>query len=145
MQEVTNSGEPQGDQSLKAELAAARETIRKQGEEVARLQRRLEGERLGQDLRDGLMLAANVSAITAPMTHSRLLDMVVQVAAHVISAQAASLFLIDEATEELIFEVALGQKADEIKKYRIPLGHGIAGLVAVSGQPIAISNAQQDP
>src|SRR5207245_1557500 len=52
---------------------------------------------------------------------------------------------INEETHELIFEVALGQKAQEVKKFAIPLGHGIAGLVAVSGQPMAISDAQRDP
>ena len=68
-----------------------------------------------------------------------------ETAAHVIPSRAASLFLIDEATEELVFEVALGSKADEVKKFRIPLGHGIAGLVAVSGQPMAVSDAAEDP
>jgi GAF domain-containing protein len=63
----------------------------------------------------------------------------------VIFARAAALFLVDEEAEELIFEVALGSKAEEVKKFRVPLGHGIAGLVAVSGQPMAISNAENDP
>ena len=41
--------------------------------------------------------------------------------------------------------MALGSKAKEVRKFRIPLGHGIAGLVAVSGQPMAISDAKSDP
>jgi GAF domain-containing protein len=32
-----------------------------------------------------------------------------------------------------------------VRKFRIPLGHGIAGLVAVSGQPMAVSDAKSDP
>src|SRR5205823_552051 len=40
---------------------------------------------------------------------------------------------------ELVFEIALGQKADEVKKFRVPLGHGIAGHVAATGQPTATS------
>ena len=54
--------------------------------------------------------------------------MIVEAAAQVISARAASLFLVNEETQELIFEVALGQKAQEVKKFSVPLGHGIAGL-----------------
>jgi GAF domain-containing protein len=69
----------------------------------------------------------------------------VQTAASVIPSRAAALFLVDRETEELIFEVALGQKADKVRKFRVPLGHGIAGLVAVSGQPMAISDAESDP
>ncbi len=62
-----------------------------------------------------------------------------------ISARAAALFLLDEEAQELVFEVALGSKAEEVKKHRVPLGSGIAGLVALSGQPLAVSDASSDP
>lgn len=120
------------------ELAQARE-------EISRLKHRLADERFAEDLRDALTLAATAGSISSPVTHSRLLQMIVETAAHVIPSRAAALFLIDEETEELVFEVALGSKADEVKKFRIPLGHGIAGLVAVSGQPMAVSEAAEDP
>jgi GAF domain-containing protein len=32
-----------------------------------------------------------------------------------------------------------------VKHFRVPLGHGVAGLVALSGQPMAISDAASDP
>jgi len=67
--------------------------------------------------------------------------MIVETAAQVITSQAASLFLIDDEHQELVFEVALGQKASEVKKFRVPLGHGIAGHVAATGQPTATSGA----
>ena len=126
-------------------LARAQETIARQAEEIERLRRRLTDERFAEDLREALTLAAAAGTIAAPMTHSRLLEMIVETAAHVISARAASLFLIDEETQELVFEVALGSKAEEVRKFRVPLGHGIAGLVAVSGQPMAVSDAERDP
>lgn len=125
--------------------AQARETIERQREELERLRRRISDERLAEDLRDALTLAAAAGTIASPVTHTRLLEMIVETAAHVIFARAAALFLVDEEAEELIFEVALGSKAEEVKKFRVPLGHGIAGLVAVSGQPMAISNAENDP
>ena len=56
-----------------------------------------------------------------------------------------SLFVLDEDHEELVFQVALGEKAETIKNFRVPLGRGIAGYVAVTGQPIAIADASQDP
>jgi GAF domain-containing protein len=126
-------------------LASAQETITQQAEEIERLRRRLANERLAEDLREALTLAAAAGTIASPVTHSRLLEMIVETAAHVISARAAALFLIDEEAEELVFEVALGSKAEEAKKFRVPLGHGIAGLVAVSGQPMAVSDAESDP
>ena len=61
-----------------------------------------------------------------------------------IGAHAGALFLVDEDGDELIFEVAIGPKAAEVKRFRVPLGHGIAGLVAVTGQPMAVANARED-
>ena len=126
-------------------LAVAQETIRRQAEEIGVLKRRLEEERLAEDLREALTQAAAAAVIASPVSHSRLLEMIVETAANVIFARSAALFLIDEEAQELTFEVALGPKAKEVKELRVPLGHGVAGLVAVSGQPMAVSDAQSDP
>ena len=126
------------------ELLQLRQTIARQNDEIARLQSRLEDERTAQDLKDALTMAAATSKLSAPVSQGRLLEMIVATAAQVISSNAASLLLIDEAAQDLVFEIALGQKADDVKKFHVPLGHGIAGLVAVTGQPMAISNAQND-
>ena len=126
-------------------LARAQETIAWQAEEIERLRYRLADELFVEDLREALALATSAGAIASPVSHPRLLEMIVETAAHVIFARAAALFLVDEEAQELIFEVALGSKAEEVRQFRIPLGHGIAGLVAVSGQPMAISDAASDP
>lgn len=126
-------------------LHMARETIARQAAEIERLQRELNSERFAGLLRQALTLTATVSRIGSPVSHARLLEMIVEVAAQVISARAASLFLINRQTQELTFEVALGQKAEAVRKFTVPMGHGIAGLVAVSGQPLAVSDASKDP
>lgn len=119
-------------------------TITEYEAEIARLRGRLETEHFVADLRQALNLAVVANTVATPVTHQRLLEMIVEVAAQVIKAQAAALFLIDEESNELVFEVALGSRASEVKKFRVPLGHGVAGLVAVTGQPLAISKADQD-
>ncbi len=90
-------------------------------------------------------MAAIAGTVGAPVSRNELLDMIVETAAYLIDAQAASLLLVDRATEELVFEVTLGQAASEVKKLRVPLGHGIAGMVAVTGQPTATAGGQHDP
>jgi GAF domain-containing protein len=120
------------------ELARARE-------EISRLKRRLADERFAEDLKEALTVAAAAGVIASPVEHSRLLEMIVQTAAAVIPSRSAALFLVDEEAEELVFEVALGPEAETVRKFRVPLGHGIAGLVAVSGQPMAVSDAASDP
>lgn len=101
-------------------------------------------ERLAARLRETLTKAATATTIAAPSSHSNLLQMIMETAAGVISARAGALFLVDEATQELRFEVALGERAEALRDIRLPLGHGIAGGVALSGQPMAVSNVQED-
>ena len=127
------------------ELTRLRETVARQEVEIARLMGRVADDRFAEELREALSLTAAADALSAPVPQSRLLEMIVETAAHLITSRGAALFLIDEAAQELVFEVALGDKAAEVKKFRVPLGTGIAGLVAVTGQPMAISDAQSDP
>lgn len=113
--------------------------------ETARLRARLADDRLAEDLRAVLTEAGAAGTLTAPTAHTDLLDSIVATAAHVLRAKAASLFLIDEDAEELVFEVALGEKAAAVKKFRLPLGQGIAGFTAATGQAIAVADVQKDP
>jgi GAF domain-containing protein len=121
------------------DLAEARAIIDRQAKEIERLQRQAGDTRLAEELRSVLVRSALAGTIAAPVTHSRLLEMIVETAAQVINSQAASLFLVDEEHRELVFEIALGQKAEEVRKFRVPLGYGIAGHVAATGQPTATS------
>lgn len=77
--------------------------------------------------------------------YSRLLESIVASAAQAIGARYGSLFLIDEDTQELVFEVSLRERLEDLRSFRVPLGQGIAGLVAVSAQPIAVSDVRSDP
>ena len=126
------------------ELAEARAVIARQAEEIERLRRRLADERLAEELRNVLTLVATAGTIATSVPHARLLEMIVETAADVIGARAGALFIVDEGGDELIFEVAIGPKAAEVKRFRVPIGHGIAGLVALTGQPMAVANARED-
>lgn len=125
-------------------LEEARAIIEQQTSEIARLRRRVDDDRLVDELREAVRLSVTASAIATPVSHASLLDMIVATAADIIGANAAALFMIDREREDLVFEVALGEKADEVKKFRVPLGHGVAGLVALTGQPMAVSDTTTD-
>jgi GAF domain-containing protein len=126
-------------------LAEAQATIARQANELERLQRRLEDERFAEELRGVLVLAAAAGTIASPVTHARLLQLIVETAADEIGARDGAVCLVDETHNELTFEVAIGPKAADVKRIRVPLGQGVAGLVAVSGQAIAIADAGRDP
>jgi hypothetical protein len=102
-------------------------------------------EQAWRQLRRALTRAAVASSMVPSRSHSELLELIVSTAAHVLNASHGSLFLVDEPTQELVFEVALGEPIDEFKKLRLPLGHGIAGMVAVTGQAMAITDVADDP
>lgn len=131
-------------EKLKDELARVQEALGQRDQELETLKKQLEREQFARELSKVLAYSTISNIILSPFTHSRLLEMVVSTAMQVISALSGSLFLIDEETQDLTFEIALGPSAQEAKKFRVPLGHGIAGMVAMTGQPMAIADAQQD-
>jgi Nif-specific regulatory protein len=74
----------------------------------------------------------------------QLLELIIASAARVMQAKAASLLLVDRKTKTLFFQVATGEKKDEVKEYRVKIGQGIAGHVAQTGEPLLIPNVRQD-
>ena len=58
--------------------------------------------------------------------------------------EAASMLLLDTETNELYFEVALGEKQNEVQSIRIEAGKGIAGHVARTGVPLIVKDVQND-
>lgn len=69
----------------------------------------------------------------------------IDAAMQLMDAEAASLLLLDEKTGELYFEVALGEKGEEIREIRLKPGQGIAGHVAQTGEAVIVNDVQQDP
>ncbi len=113
--------------------------------EVARLRAQLEDARLVTELRARLAQVGATGTLSVPTEHAALLELIVQAAMHVLRAQAGSLYLVDEDEQALVWEVALGERAAGLVGQRIPLGQGVAGWVAATGQAIAVADVQQDP
>jgi GAF domain-containing protein len=80
-----------------------------------------------------------------PRTDQALLESVVETAARILNAKAASIALVDEQAQELEFRVSFDQSGGHsVIGMRLPINQGIAGQVAMTGQPMAVSNVQQD-
>ena len=62
-----------------------------------------------------------------------------------LGADASSVMLVDEASQTLRWEVALGAGAGRLRSLSVPLGEGISGHVAATGEPVRIADAQTDP
>jgi hypothetical protein len=63
---------------MDAEDGAREEALAWAQEEISRLERRLSDERFAEELKDALTLAVAAGQISAPVTHSRLLEMIVE-------------------------------------------------------------------
>jgi diguanylate cyclase (GGDEF)-like protein len=83
--------------------------------------------------------------LTSTLNLNEILELIMSKVSQLIEAQNWSLFLIDERTNELTFEVVVGIDKELIKNMRIPIGQGIAGIVAQTGEPLFIADAQNDP
>ena len=75
----------------------------------------------------------------------KLLELIIESAAQVVQAKAASLLLVENKTNTLFFQVATGEKKEEVKEYRVKMGQGIAGHVAQTGEPLLIADVANDP
>lgn len=74
-----------------------------------------------------------------------LLAAIVEVARSIFGAKASSILLLDEETEELVFEAVVGEGEDTLLGTRFPAGKGIAGWVLATQTPLVIEDVQQDP
>ena len=79
-----------------------------------------------------------------PQSNNDLLKSIVEAAARILNAAAASIILVNEKEQVLEFKVAHGSSSSDLVGQKIPLGKGIAGYVVMTGQPLAISNVRQD-
>ena len=73
-----------------------------------------------------------------------LLQSIVQFARPIFPARAASVFLLDEEADELVFEAVAGEGASELVGRRFPSSTGIAGWVLVTRQPLVVDDLSED-
>ena len=56
-----------------------------------------------------------------------------------------SLLMVDEAQHNLYYAIAVGEDTNSLKGLRVPLGQGIAGWVASTGNPLVVPDVTLDP
>lgn len=95
---------------------------------------------------DGDLRAAVAAGVLgAEGLYAQLLRSVVEVARAIFGAKASSVFLLDEATDELVFAAVAGEGEEHLVGTRIPSSTGIAGWVLVTRQPLVLEDLQNDP
>jgi GAF domain-containing protein len=94
---------------------------------------------------DGFRAAVAAGVMGADDAYRALLQSVADVARSIFGAEAASIFLLDEEADELVFEAVSGKGERSLVGMRIPSSTGIAGWTLVTRQPLVIEDLTQDP
>ena len=71
--------------------------------------------------------------------------MIMSSAKELCRAEACSVALIDEESGDLVLEVAVGEKSEDVQQQRIPSGKGIAGRVVETGEALAVNSVEASP
>ncbi len=92
---------------------------------------------------DKLNLLVEASkTVNSTINSDELLEIILGAASTSIMADRGTLYLVDPITKELWSKVAIGEGLVEI---RMPMGKGLAGYVAKTGETVNIADAYRDP
>jgi GAF domain-containing protein len=94
---------------------------------------------------DRLRAAVSAGVMSSDESYRALLQSIVEVARAIFSAKASSITLLDEETDELVFEAVAGEGADTLVGTRFPSSTGVAGWTLTTRQPLVIEDVSQDP
>jgi sigma-B regulation protein RsbU (phosphoserine phosphatase) len=82
--------------------------------------------------------------ITSSLELDEVLTRAMDLSREVMEADACSLMLLDEEAGELVFRVALSDVGEKFRERRLPVGQGVGGWVAATGEPALIPDAYDD-
>jgi len=84
-------------------------------------------------------------ALTSSLSLDEVLTLIMEKVKLLLTAKSWSLLLVDELTDELVFEIVVSEIASRLKGKRIPRSEGIAGWVALNGESLLIPDVSRDP
>ncbi len=83
-------------------------------------------------------------SLTSTLEIRPLLKQILDSAIDILNCEAGSLFLVDEGTGEIVFEVVAGPVAGVLIGTRLPPGTGLVGKAVDSGKPVIANNVHRD-
>ncbi len=83
--------------------------------------------------------------VTSTLDLDEVLRLAMQGINQIIEAEAGSLLLLDETTSQLVFQVSLHGDAQQSAPFALQIGQGIAGWVVKEGEPLLVSDVDEDP
>src|SRR4030043_546640 len=83
--------------------------------------------------------------LNSTLDHKEIRRRAMKAATQLMKAEAGSLLLVNDEKHQLYFEVALGDREEDIKTIPLNFGEGIAGMVAQAVKALIVNSPREDP
>lgn len=104
-----------------------------------KLSNTIDAEKLNALIEINTLINSNYSDINVLLAH------ILESAMNLVDGEASSLLLLDSKLKTLRFEVALGPKGLEAKKFAVKMDEGIAGWVVKNNRSLIVNDTASDP
>jgi diguanylate cyclase (GGDEF)-like protein len=84
-------------------------------------------------------------ALTAHLDLEEILSAIMNKMAQFFGPERWSMLMVDESANQLYYVIAVGENAETLRGLRVPLGEGVAGWVAATGNPLVVPDVRLDP
>jgi len=83
-------------------------------------------------------------ALTQSLELREILDIIMQKMVQFFNPERWSMLMVDQDDRELTYAIAVGEDADSLRGLTIPMGEGLAGWVASTGNPLVVPDVSKD-
>jgi diguanylate cyclase (GGDEF)-like protein len=84
-------------------------------------------------------------ALTSSLELEEILGAIMDKMAQFFGPERWSMLMVDDKSGELYYAIAVGENTESLKGLRVPLGEGVAGWVASTGNPLVVPDVALDP
>src|SRR5258706_4630558 len=84
-------------------------------------------------------------ALTSSLELEEILGAIMDKMAQFFGPERWSMLMVDDKSSELYYAIAVGENTESLKGLRVPLGEGVAGGVAATGNPLGVPDVALDP
>jgi diguanylate cyclase (GGDEF)-like protein len=84
-------------------------------------------------------------ALTSSLELEEILGAIMDKMAQFFGPERWSMLMVDEVSGELYYAIAVGENTETLKGLRVPMGEGVAGWVASTGNPLVVPDVALDP
>jgi diguanylate cyclase (GGDEF)-like protein len=84
-------------------------------------------------------------SLTSSLELEQILLAIMEKMAQFFGPERWSLLMVDEAANQLYYAIAVGENSESLRGLSVPLGEGVAGWVASTGNPLVVPDVSLDP